>query len=130
MTMTQPMYSITWHKPERLLRLTWLEGTAGMTDEDFWETLELFGDGAMHHQAARLLIDVRQFKHRPWKQLLAWRNQVAVARYNQAGAKRQAWVWPGDVPPVKPGGQGHGYEERHFSTEEEALAWLADANAE
>jgi hypothetical protein len=59
------MYSITWHKPERLLRLTWLGGTEGMTDEDFRETLEVFADGALYHKATRLLIDVRQFKHRP-----------------------------------------------------------------
>src|SRR5262245_21145606 len=35
MTMTNPMYAITWHKAEKLLRLTWLEDTEGMTDEDF-----------------------------------------------------------------------------------------------
>jgi hypothetical protein len=35
MKMTHPMYPITWHKPEKFLRLTWLEGTEGMTDEDF-----------------------------------------------------------------------------------------------
>jgi len=35
-----PMYSISYHKPERLVRLTWLVGTAGMTNQDFKETLE------------------------------------------------------------------------------------------
>jgi hypothetical protein len=30
-----PMYSISYHKPERLVRLTWLSGTAGLTDQDF-----------------------------------------------------------------------------------------------
>lgn len=54
MNMTAPMYSITWHKVERLLRLTWRSGTEGMTDEDFRETLEVFADGAIQHEAKRL----------------------------------------------------------------------------
>jgi hypothetical protein len=124
--MTRPMYSIVWSKAERLLRLTWLEGTEGMTDEDFRETLEVFADAAMHHQATGLLIDVRQFKHRPSKEVLAWRDQVTVAKYNQAGTKRQAWVWPGDVSSMKPSSQGRSYEERYFSSEEEALDWLTE----
>ena len=39
------MYSISWHKPARLMRLTWLSGTEGMTDEDFRETLECLPTG-------------------------------------------------------------------------------------
>ena len=126
MKMTNPLYSITWHKAEKLLRLTWLEGTAGMTDEDFRETLEVFADGAMHHGATRLVIDVRQFQHRPSKEVLEWRDQVTVQKYNKAGTKRQAWIWPGDVSSMKPSSVGRSYEERYFSTEEEALAWLTE----
>jgi hypothetical protein len=121
---TSSMYSITWHKSERLFRLTWLDGTEGMTDDDFRDVLEVFADGAIRHGAARLLIDVRQFKHRPSKEILAWRDQVTVAKYNAAGAKRQAWIWPGDVSSMKPTSEGRHYDERYFSTEEEALAWL------
>jgi hypothetical protein len=126
MRMTDPMYSIAWHKPEKLLRLTWLGGTAGMTDEDFRETLEVFADGAIRHGATRLLIDVRQFKHRPSKEVLAWRDQVTVAKYNKAGAARQAWIWPGDVSSMKPSSEGRKYHERYFSTEEDAVAWLTE----
>jgi hypothetical protein len=126
MTTTEPMYSITWHKPEKLLRLTWLGGTAGMTDEDFRATLEAFADAAVHHGATRLVIDVRQFKHRPSKEVLAWRDRVTVTKYNKAGAKRQAWIWPGDVSSMKPSSEGRNYEERYFSTEDEALAWVTE----
>ena len=124
MTMAAPMYSITWHKPQRLLRLTWLAGTEGMTDEDFRETLQVFADGAVQHRATRLVIDVREFRHKPSKEILAWRDQVTVAKYNQVGAERQAWIWPGDVSGMKPSSAGRRYEERYFSTEEEALAWV------
>ncbi len=51
-----PMYSISYHKPERLVRLTWQAGTEGMTDQDFKETLEAFAESALQHSAQRLLI--------------------------------------------------------------------------
>jgi hypothetical protein len=124
--MSKPMYSITWHMPEKLLRLTWLEGTEGMTDEDFRDVLEVFADGAIYHKATRLVIDVRQFKFRPSREVLAWRDKVTVPKYNKAGTKRQAWIWPGDVSSMKSSTHAGSYEERYFSTEEEALAWLMD----
>ena len=126
MKMSKPMYSITWHMPEKLLRLTWLEGTEGMTDEDFRDVLEVFADGAIYHKATRLVIDVRQFKFRPSREVLAWRDKVTVPKYNKAGTKRQAWIWPGDVSSMKSSTHAGSYEERYFSTEEEALAWLMD----
>src|SRR5262249_24298185 len=126
MKLTNPMYAMTWHKAEKLLGLTWLEGTEGMADEDFRETLEVFADGAIQHKATRLLIDVRLFKYRPSKEILEWRDRVTVAKYNQAGAQRQAWIWPGDVSSMKPSSEGRRYEERYFSSEAEALAWLTE----
>jgi hypothetical protein len=124
MKISDPMYAITWHKAEKLLRLTWLEGTDGMTDEDFRDVLEVFADGAIYHKAARLVIDVRQFKFRPSREVLAWRDKVTVPKYNKAGTKRQAWIWPGDVSNMKTSTKHGSYEERYFSTDEEALAWL------
>jgi hypothetical protein len=124
--MSNPMYSITWHKSEKLLRLTWLEGTEGMTDEDFRDVLEVFADGAIYHKATRLAIDVRHFKFRPSKEILAWRDKVTVPKYNKAGTKRQAWIWPGDVSNMKSSTKRGSYDERYFSTEEEALAWLTE----
>jgi len=121
-----PMYMISWSKPEELLRLTWLSGTAGMTDEDFRQTLEVFADGAIHHGAKRLIIDVRDFKHRPSAEILAWRDRVTVGKYNRAGVERQAWIWPGDVSSGKPTSENKNYAERYFSTEEEALSWIRE----
>ena len=120
-----PMYSISYHKPERLVRLTWLAGTVGMTDQDFKETLETFAESALQHTAQCLLIDVRQFKHRPSAEILAWRDDVTVAKYNRAGAKRLAWVWPGTTPSNMPTSANAKYENRYFSTEAEAFAWVS-----
>jgi hypothetical protein len=118
------MYSISYHKPEKLVRLTWLAGTAGMTDQDFKETLEAFAESALQHRAQRLMIDVRQFKHRPSTEILAWRDDVTVGKYNLAGVKKLVWVWPGNIPSNMPTSQKAKYENRYCSTEVEALAWI------
>ena len=118
------MYSITYHKPEKLVRLTWLAGTAGMTDQDFKETLETFAESALQHRAQRLMIDVREFKHRPSPEILAWRDEVTVGKYNQAGVTKLVWVWPGNTPSNMPDSKKAKYENRYCSTEAEALAWI------
>jgi hypothetical protein len=126
MTLSEAMYAISWHKPEKLLILAWLEGTDGMDDEDFRDTLEVFADGAIHHQADRLLIDVREFRHRPSPEILAWRDRVTVDKYNQAGVERLAWIWPGDVASMKPSSEQRTYDERYHSAEHDALSWLLE----
>jgi hypothetical protein len=95
-----------------------------MTDEDFRETLEVFAESAMQHRASRLVIDVRKFKHRPSQEILAWRDDVTVGKYNTAGVRKLAWIWPGDVSSMKPASGKKRYEDRYFSTEDEALAWV------
>ena len=120
------MYSISYHKPEKFVRLTWLSGTAGMTDQDFREVLEVFAESALQHRAERLMIDVREFKHRPSAEVLAWRDEVTVGKYNRAGVKKIAWVWPGEVPSdYALTGAGLQYTNRYCSSEQEALAWVA-----
>ena len=120
-----PMYSMTYHKPERLVRLTWLAGTAGMADQDFKETLETFAESALQHRAQRLIIDVREFKHRPSPEISAWRDDVVVPKYNRAGVKKIAWVWPGTTPSNEPTSEKDKFENRYFATEAEALAWVS-----
>ena len=119
-----PMYSISYHKPERFVRLTWLAGTEGMTDQDFKETLEAFAESALQHKAQRLLIDVREFKYRPSAEILAWRDAVTVDKYNRAGVKMVAWVWPGPTPSNTPTSKNDKFENRYFATETEALTWV------
>lgn len=119
------MYSMTYHKPQRLVLLTWLAGTAGMTDQDFKETLETFAESALQHKARGLLIDVREFKHRPSPEIAAWRDEVVVPKYNRAGVKKIAWVWPGNTPSNQPASEKEKFENRYFGTEAEALAWVS-----
>jgi hypothetical protein len=120
-----PIYSIIYHKPERLVRLTWLAGTAGMTDQDFKETLEAFAESALQHHAQRLIIDVREFKFRPSAEVSAWRDDVTVSKYKRAGVKMIAWVWPGTTPSNAPTSKNDQFENRYFATEAAAVAWVA-----
>ena len=120
-----PMYSMIYHKPEHLVRLKWLAGTAAMTDQDFKETLEVFADTAIQHGAKRLLIDVLEFKHRPSAEVQKFRDEVTVPKYNKAGVKRIAWVWPGKASSNAPANDKEKFENRFFDTEAEALAWVA-----
>ena len=124
MSEAEPLYSISFTKPLGLAHLDWRAGTAAMTDEDFRETLEVFAEAALQHKASQLVIDVRLFRHRPSKEILAWRDEVTVAKYNRAGVRRLAWIWPGDVPSMKPSSLKKTYEDRYFASEDEALAWV------
>jgi hypothetical protein len=121
-----PIYSISYDKPESLVRLTWQAGTESMTDQDFKETLEVFAEAALQHGAERLLIDVRQFKHRPSAEILAWRDDVTVGKYNQAGVKKVVWIWPVNTPSNKPMSGKARYENRYCATEADAFAWVLE----
>jgi hypothetical protein len=121
---SQPLYSIIYYKPKKLVRLTWLAGTEGMTDQDFKEVLEVFAEAALQHRASRLMIDVRAFKHRPSPEVLAWRDDVTVGKYNRAGVRKLVWVWPGEVPSAMPTNAKAQYENHYCSSELDALAWI------
>ena len=118
------MYSIRYDKPRKVVALTWLAGTADMTDQDFKEALEVFAEGALQHHAERLMIDMTEFRGRPGAAVLTWRDEVIVPKYNRAGVKKIAWVWPGELGDTATGA-GTQYANRYFSSEGEAQAWLA-----
>jgi hypothetical protein len=73
----------------------------------------VFAEGALQHRARRLNIDVRQFRHRPSGEILAWRDEVTVPKYERAGVRRLAWVWPGADPGEM--GTGAGCVQRYCS---------------
>jgi hypothetical protein len=124
MSTSATLYSIRYQKPRKFVALTWLAGTADMTDQDFKEALEVFAEGALQHHAERLMIDMREFRGRPGAAVLTWRDEVIVPKYNRAGVKKVAWVWPGERGEMAEG-EGTQYTNRYFSSEDEALAWLA-----
>ena len=125
MITSEAMYSIRYHKPEKFVCLTWSPGTAGMTDQDFKEALEVFADGALQHHAERLMIDMTEFRGRPGEKVLTWRDEVIVPKYNRAGVKKIAWVWPGEAGATATG-EGTQYTNGYFPSEREALEWITE----
>lgn len=124
MTHSKPIYSITYHRPEKLVDLTWLPGTQSMTDQDFRDSLSVFAECALQHRAHCLIIDMREFRHRPSSEVLEFRDEVIVPKYIKAGVKKLAWIWPGESGDRMTESSGGAYENRYFDAEAEAFGWL------
>jgi hypothetical protein len=125
MALSERVYSIHHFKTERLVELTWLPGTKGMTDQDFKEDLIVFAEAALQHRASRLIIDMRQFMGRPSEEVGAWRDDVIVPKYEKAGVKKIAWIWPGVSSDET--GTGAAYQQRYFEGRDEAVNWCMAA---
>jgi hypothetical protein len=121
MAVSERVYSMNYFKTERLVELTWLPGTKGMTDQDFKEDLLVFAEAALQHRASRLIIDMRQFMGQPSAEVGAWRDDVIVPKYEKAGVKKIAWIWPGVSADET--GTGAGYQQRYFEARDEAINW-------
>ncbi len=124
MTASQAVYSITYRKPEKLVELTWLPGTQGMTDQDFKDSMSAFAESALLHRARCLIIDLREFRHHPSSEAGEFRDDVIVPKYFKAGVKKIAWIWPGESGDRMTEGEGGAYENRYFGTHDEAISWL------
>ena len=124
MSHSEPVYSITYHRPEELVELTWLPGTQSMTDQDFRNTLSAFAECALQHRARCLIIDMQEFRHRPSSEVQEFRDEVIVPKYVKAGVKKLAWIWPGASGDRITESAGGNYENRYFGTVDEAFSWL------
>jgi hypothetical protein len=121
MTLGERVYAINYFKTESIVELTWLPGTQGMTDQDFKEDLNVFAEAALQHRAKRLIIDMRQFMGRPSADVGTWRDDVIVPKYEKAGVKKIAWIWPGMSADEM--GEGAAYQQRYFAARDEAIDW-------
>jgi hypothetical protein len=92
-----------------------------MTDQDFKEDLNVFAEAALQHRAKRLIIDMRQFMGRPSADVGTWRDDVIVPKYEKAGVKKIAWIWPGMSADEM--GEGAAYQQRYFAARDEAIDW-------
>jgi len=126
MALGERVYSISHFKTESIVELTWLPGTQGMTDQDFKEDLCVFAEGALQHRAKCLIIDMRQFMGRPSAEIATWRDDVIVPKYDKAGVKKIAWIWPGVSADEV--GEGAAYQQRYFATRDEAIDWCLTRN--
>ncbi len=118
-------------KPRKLLELDWLDSTAAMSEEQFRSWLSRFAGEAEARRPSFLLIDVRQFRHRPGDDFGAWRDTNIVPHYNRAGVSKFAmlvpsdasgWMAPGRPPAAEPPGT---FPTGYFSEQAQIDAWFA-----
>lgn len=94
-------------EPKGVLELQWLEGSSGMTDDDFKEWLERYAQLGLEHRTPFMIIDVRQFRHQLSESTGPWRDEHIIPKYNAAGVKKFAFVFPeGAAPASEPAPEG------------------------
>ena len=118
---------ILWDEKTRLIGIDWKETTAEMTDEQFKAELTLFASHVEQQKARGILVDVGRFRHRMAPEVQQWRVKNISCRYDAAGVKRFAFLFPegAQVPPMmNQSSAGEDFVTRAFTNREEALAWL------
>lgn len=83
-----------WHT----LELSWLSSTSDMSDDGFKETLALLAAEGERVKPACMIIDATEFRHKLGDGVLEWRDREIVPRYNAAGVKKFAFLWPEGTP--------------------------------
>jgi hypothetical protein len=131
--MTDVVYEDRWGEiidraATGLVELRWFDTTAAMTAEQFQDWLATFAGHVEELRRPRVLIDGTRFMMDPANVDDAWRDANIVPRYNAAGVRRFAFLFPDGVPaigaPPAPEGPAS-FPTGYFSRRQEALDWLA-----
>ena len=109
------------------LELIWLDTTEDMSDGEFRSWLLTFARYGEELNPTFMLIDGRQFKHQMSSEVGAWREEVIISRYNNAGVKKLAFLLPTGIAPVaephpEPGAD---FPTGYFDSRGEIDAWFA-----
>ena len=80
-----------------------------------------------------ILVDVKNFRHKPGPDTQEWRVKNISGRYYAAGVRRFAFLFPEGVPMppmMNQSSPGEKFATRAFNRAEEALAWLKAADTD
>ena len=120
------------HERWRTLELRWLPSTSEMGDDGFKETLELFAAEGERANPEYMIIDATEFHHELGDGVMEWRDREIIPRYNAAGVKRFAFLWPAGMPDTvevggvpKPEGSAN-FPTGWFTGRERAYQWLME----
>jgi hypothetical protein len=103
-----------------------------MNDDGFKETLELFAAEGERVRPVYMVIDSTDFHHQLGDGVLEWRDREIIPRYNAAGVKKFAFLWPEGMPgTVESGGipapEGSAnFPTGWFTGRERAYQWLME----
>jgi len=117
---------ILWDQQNRIMSIDWKAATSGMTDEDFKAELALFAEQVENKKVPRILINVSKFGYHPSEEVGEWRRKNIVDRYNNAGVKRFAFLFPAgeEVASMVNQSEGEAFVTQSFNSLEQAVAWL------
>jgi hypothetical protein len=113
---------------QELVELRWYDTTAAMSAAQFQEWLKTFAAHVERLHRPRALIDGTRFMMDPANLDDAWRDANIIPRYNAAGVRRFAFLFPDGMPAI---GASPAVEEPatyptgYFARRQEALDWLA-----
>jgi len=119
--------NIFWNSGTRILRVDWKEGTGAMTTEDFKASLTQIAAQVESRRAAGLLVDVDKFRHRPEPEVHKWRVENISPRYDAAGLRRFAFLFPAgaQIPSaMNQSGSQEKFLTRAFDEVGRAESWL------
>ena len=118
---------IFWNETDGIIGIDWKTSTAQMTDDDMKRELDLFAGFVEKRQASRILIDVTKFGYRMTPEVQQWWSENILTRYNAAGVKRFAFLFPANAEitgAMNESAPGAAFLTRSFHTRESAVDWL------
>jgi hypothetical protein len=110
-----------------LVELRWHDATAGMSAGQFQDWLAVFAGQLEQLHRSRVLVDATRFTMDHAKMNDEWRDAHIVPRYNGAGVRRFAFLYPDGVPLIgqPPGPMGPAtFPTGYFGRRQAALDWL------
>lgn len=109
----------------------WSEGTASMTEEQFRGGVERLAGLIENEHLPNAIVDVVKMAYRPAADFEEWRQAHIIPRYNAAGVRKFAFIYPSGFSDtvengVSPAPEGKAaFPFGYFGTRDGAFAWLA-----
>ena len=110
------------------VELRWYDTTAAMSAEQFQDWLATFAAHVERLRRPCVLIDGTRFMMDPANLNDAWRDANINPRYNAAGVRRFAFLFPDGMPAIgaPPAAEGRAtFPTGYFGRRQDALDWLA-----
>ena len=111
-----------------LVELRWYDTTSAMSAEQFQVWLATFAGQLEDLQRPLVLVDGTRFLMDPANLNEEWRDANIVPRYNAAGVRRFAFLFPEGMPAIgaPPAAEGPAtFPTAYFGRRQDALDWLA-----
>lgn len=108
----------------------WSEATATMTEEQFRAGVERLAELIERERLQNALVDVVRMAYRPAADFEEWRQAHIIPRYNAAGVRKFAFVYPSGFTDtvengVSPAPEGKAkFPFGYFVSRDRAFAWL------